>query len=135
MLQGFDVAYSFTQPYHYGMIPRETFKTTSISLPTDLVGRLQELSAQVGEPVATVQRQVIRAAHRGGWTHEVLDGVSANAEATERSVVRLSLSPRQMDQTLQLRGAVPLSTWCRAALIKFLALHDDGDLSIWNLRG
>lgn len=94
--------------------------------------RLQELSAEVGEPVATVQRQVIRAAFKRGWTYEKLD---APGETVERSVVRLSLSPRLSDQTLQLRGAVPLSTWYRAALIRFLALHDAGDKTIWNLGG
>jgi hypothetical protein len=118
------------------MIHRESFKATSISLPSDLVERLQELSAEVGEPVATVQRQVIRAAYKRGWTHEVLNGVTASGDASERCVVRLSLSPRLTDQTLQLRGAVPLSTWYRAALVQFLELHDSGDMTtIWNLKG
>lgn len=114
------------------MIHRETFKATSISLPSNLVERLQGLSAEVGEPVATVERHVIRAAYKRGWTYEKLD---APGETDECSVVRLSLSPRLSDQTMQLRGAVPLSTWYRAALIKFLALHDAGDRTIWNLKG
>ncbi|QCO54847.1 hypothetical protein EOK75_03010 [Pseudorhodobacter turbinis] len=117
------------------MIYRESFKATSISLPSNLTERLQELSASVGEPVATVQRQVIRAAYRGRWTWEVLGAEASSGEASERCVVRLSLSPRLTDQTLELRGAVPLSTWYRAALIKFLALHDSGNLTIWNLGG
>jgi predicted transcriptional regulator len=114
------------------MIHRESFKATSISLPSNLMERLQELSAEVGEPVATVQRQVIRAAIQGAWTADVLGGTEGT---DERSVVRLSLSPRLSDQTGQLRGGVPLSTWYRAALVKFLRLHDAGDRTIWNLRG
>jgi hypothetical protein len=117
------------------MIHRESFQATSISLPTDLMERLQELSAQVGEPVATVQRQVLRAAIQGGWTPKVLGDATASGEASRRSVARLSLSPRLIDQTLQLRGVLSLSTWYRAALIKFLAMHDAGDRTIWNLRG
>ena len=114
------------------MIHRESFKATSISLPSDLMERLQELSAEVGEPVATIQRQIIRAAYKRQWTFDVLN---APAETDERSVVRLSLSPRLTDQTLRLRGAAPLSTWYRAALVTFLALHDAGDRTIWSLKG
>ena len=129
-LSGFDVAYLPT--YARSMIHRESFKATSISLPSDLMERLKELSAEVGEPIATIQRQVIRAAFKRGWTFDVLDPPT---ETDERSVVRLSLSPRLIDQTLRLRGAAPLSTWYRAALQKFLALHDAGDRTIWNLKG
>lgn len=125
-----------TPPYHPVMIHRETFKATSISLPPDLVERLQELSGAVGEPVATVQRQAIRCAYARGWTYDVLGEAVASSEASERCVVRLSLSATMEAQAKELRGAMPLSTWYRAALIKFLALHDAGqDRTIWNLKG
>ena len=114
------------------MIHRESFKATSISLPSDLMERLQELSAEVGEPVATIQRQVIRAAYKRQWTFEVLD---PPGETDDRSVVRLSLSPRLTDQTMQLRGVAPISTWYRSAVQRFLKLHDAGDRTIWNLKG
>lgn len=108
--------------------------TTSISLPADIVEALSALADEVDEPIACIQRQVVRIAYQRGWTFDALVKDQPHA-ASFRLVVRITLTPKLNEQADALRGEAPLSKWFRAAAGRFLQLHEMGDRTIWSLRG
>jgi hypothetical protein len=107
---------------------------TSVGVPSDLADQLGDISDEIGEPFAFTYRQIARIAIRRRWTSDTLALDHSRDDSAERKILRLALTKSQVEEIAKLRGEYAIGRYFKAASIKFLKLHKEGDTSLWHLR-